>query len=150
MTTPPPPDQHTPEVPDAEPGEAPSAPATKRKRKWKRYLAIALLSPLLAFVLYTLMAYNWSYSNGYRSGFLRKFSRKGWLCKTWEGELALTTMPGVMPELWTFTVRNDSVAGTVNAALGKQVVLHYAEHRGLWSDCFGETQYFVDSVRLGQ
>jgi hypothetical protein len=111
---------------------------------------MAIITPLFLFVLYTIVAYNWSYSNGDRSGILRKFSRKGWLCKTWEGELAMTTVPGVMPELWAFTVRDDSVVSAINSAIGKQVVLHYGEHRGLWTSCFGETRYFVDSVRVIQ
>jgi len=139
MTTPPP--------ESSAPSEA--SPAGRPwKKRLRRYLLIGLVSPLIVFALYTVVVYNWSYSQGDRSGILRKFSRKGWLCKTWEGELAMTSVPGVMPEMWAFTVRNDSVAGTVNAALGKNVVLHYGEHRGLWSDCFGETQYFVDSVRI--
>jgi len=143
MTTPPPESSMPPEA-----GTASPPPGRSWKQRFKRYLLIGLVSPLIVFALYTVVVYNWSYSQGDRSGILRKFSRKGWLCKTWEGELAMTSVPGVMPEMWAFTVRNDSVAGTVNAALGKNVVLHYGEHRGLWSSCFGETQYFVDSVRI--
>lgn len=139
-------------APDGAPGpDTPAAEATPKKSRWRRlkfYLWMALLTPVLLFVLYTVLAYNWSYSAGDRSGILRKFSSKGWLCKTWEGEVAMTTVPGVMPELWAFTVRNDSVASRVNAAIGRQVVLHYGEHRGLWTNCFGETKYFVDSVRV--
>ncbi len=135
-----------PDPPPAPAAEA--APKRSRWRRWKLYLTMALFTPVLLFVLYTVLAYNWSYSSGDRSGILRKFSSKGWLCKTWEGELAMTTVPGVMPELWAFTVRDDSVASRVNAAIGRQVVLHYGEHRGLWTNCFGETRYFVDSVRV--
>ena len=142
MTTPP---DNPPEGPESSAAEA--APLKKRRR-WKLYLWLALLTPILLFVLYTVLAYNWSYSAGDRSGILRKFSQKGWMCKTWEGELAMTTVPGVMPEPWAFTVRDDPTAQKVLAAIGKQVVLHYNEHRGLWSDCFGETVYFVDSVRV--
>ena len=128
--------------------EVPAAAPPPKKRRWKLYLWIALLTPVLLFVLYTVTAYNWSYSSGDRSGILRKFSEKGWLCKTWEGELAMTTVPGVMPEPWAFTVRDDATARKILAAIGKQVVIHYEEHRGLWSDCFGETVYFADSVRV--
>ena len=148
MTTPP--MDRDPSEPTPAEAETTPPPPARKKRKWKRYLAIALLSPLLALVLYTVLMYNWAYSEGDRSGILRKFSRKGWLCKTWEGELAMTTVPGVMPEAWLFTVRNDSVARQVNSALGKNVVLHYSEHYGLWTRCFGETRYFVDSVRVVQ
>lgn len=135
---------------DAAPETPATPPKTGRRRSWKFYLRVAILTPLFLFVLYTIVAYNWSYSNGDRSGILRKFSKKGWLCKTWEGELAMTTVPGVMPELWAFTVRDDSVVTHINGALGKQVVVHYGEHRGLWTNCFGETRYFVDSVRIIQ
>jgi len=121
-----------------------------KRRRWKRWVVLVLAIPVVLLLAYTLFAYNWSYSAGDRSGILRKFSRKGWLCKTWEGELAMTTVPGVMPEPWAFTVRDDGMANDVNAMIGKQVVLHYKEHRGLWSDCFGDTQYFVDSVRVLQ
>ena len=72
---------------------------------------------LLLFIAYTLVVYNWAYSSGERGGILRKFSRKGWVCKTYEGELAMTTVPGVMPEQWNFTVRDDSVAARVTAVL---------------------------------
>ena len=116
--------------PDAAPESDPTAvappPETPRKRRrWKLYLCLGLLTPVLLFVLYTVFAYNWSYSDGDRSGILRKFSRKGWLCKTWEGELATTTVPGVMPELWTFTVRSNENAAKVYAAFWRQFVLLY-------------------------
>ena len=130
-------------------GEATAEPPKKRRR-WKLYLWLVLAAPLVLFVLYTVVAYNFSYSTGDRSGILRKFSEKGWMCKTWEGELAMTTVPGVMPEPWLFTVRDDATAQKILSSIGQQVVLHYEEHRGLWSDCFGETDYFVDSVRVLQ
>ena len=94
------------------------------------------------------MALSWSYSEGDRAGILQKFSNKGWVCKTWEGELAMTTVPGVAPTLWTFTVRDDAVAKKVLEGLGQRVVLQYAEHRGVPTTCFGETAYYVDSVRV--
>jgi hypothetical protein len=105
-------------------------------------LVVLLIAGYCAFVL------NWSYSEGERSGVLQKFSKKGWLIKTWEGELAMTTVPGVAPVIWNFTVRDDAAAQQVSAGLGKPVVVHYSEHRGLPGTLFGETQYFVDSVRL--
>ena len=138
----------TPSDTPPEAAEAPEGSSPAKKRRWKLYLWLVLSAPVLLFILYTVVAYNWSYSSGDRSGILRKFSQKGWLCKTWEGELAMTTVPGVMPEPWSFTVRDPADAQKVLAAIGKQVVVHYEEHRGLWSDCFGETDYFVDSVRV--
>ena len=107
-----------------------------------------IVIPALLFSIYVGMALSWSYSEGDRAGILQKFSRKGWLCKTWEGELAMTTVPGVAPTLWTFTVRDDAVAKKVLEGLGQRVVLQYAEHRGVPTSCFGETAYYVDSVRV--
>jgi len=124
------------------------APSTPRRRgKLLAILAGIVLLPVVAFALYLFVALNWSYSDGERAGVLQKFSRKGWVCKTWEGELAMTTVPGVAPELWEFTVRDDDVARHVNAALGKRVTLHYREHPGVPTTCFGQTPYYVDALR---
>jgi hypothetical protein len=121
-------------------------PFRRRARLLAILAGIALL-PVVGFALYTLVALTWSYSDGERAGVLQKFSRKGWVCKTWEGELAMTTVPGVAPELWQFTVRDDAVARDVNAALGKRVTLHYREHPGVPTSCFGQTPYYVDALR---
>ena len=102
--------------------------------------------PVLLFTLYAGVVLHWSYSNGYRAGILQKFSEKGWVCKTWEGELAMTTVPGVAPTLWTFSVRDAAVAGRMDGMVGGHVKLHYTEHRGVPTKCFGDTQYYVDSV----
>jgi len=104
--------------------------------------------PIVGFIVYSYIAINVSYSDGDRSGILQKFSRKGWICKTYEGELAMSYAPGLAPTVWDFSVRDDAVAAKVNEALGKKVVLHYTEHRGVPTECFGETPYFVDDVRL--
>ena len=93
------------------------------------------------------LALNWTYSDGERAGYVQKFSRKGWLCKTWEGELAMVSLPGTAPEIWQFTVRDAAIASQVDGAMGARVVLHYEEHRGLPTSCFGETNYFVTKVR---
>ena len=89
-----------------------------------------------------------SYSDGDRVGYLQKLSRKGWLCKTFEGELAMTTVPGVAPTLWDFTVWDDDVAKKLDGQMGKRVVLHYKEVRHLPTTCFGETTYFVDRADI--
>ena len=102
--------------------------------------------PVLLFTLYAGVVLHWSYSNGFRAGILQKFSEKGWVCKTWEGELAMTTVPGVAPTLWTFSVRDAAVAGRINGMVGGHVKLHYTEHRGVPTSCFGDTQYYADSV----
>jgi hypothetical protein len=103
------------------------------------------------FALYVTVALNWSYSAGERAGFLQKISDKGWICKTWEGELSLVALPGAAPEKFLFTVRNAEVAKQVNAAVGKRVALTYEQHKGLPTSCFGETDYFVIAVKdIGQ
>jgi len=110
-------------------------------------LTILLVSAIALFSLYVYMALNWSYSSGERAGFLQKVSHKGWICKTWEGELSLVAMPGSAPEKFLFTVRDEAVAQKVSAAAGKRVTLNYEQHKGLPSSCFGDTDYFVVDVK---
>jgi len=86
---------------------------------------------------------NWNYSEGERAGYVQKLSKKGWICKTWEGELALVTMPGAIPEKFLFTVPDDDTASLINAMAGRRVVLKYEQHKFIPSSCFGETEYFV-------
>ena len=107
----------------------------------------ACLLAALLFVAYVALALNWSYSEGERAGFLQKLSSKGWVCKTWEGELSLVAIPGTSPEKFLFTVRNAEVVGQLNALMGKRVALDYEQHKGLPSSCWGETEYFVTGVR---
>jgi hypothetical protein len=116
-------------------------------RKQKFIIAGAILVPVMVFGLYTWAALTWSYSRGERAGYVQKFSRKGWVCKTWEGELALVSIPGTMSEKFYFTVRDDSVAAHVNETMGKRVALVYHQHMGVPTRCFGDTQYFVVGVR---
>lgn len=101
---------------------------------------------ILGFAGYTELVLHWSYSEGERVGVLQKLSKKGWLCKTDEGELALYIVGGVAPQIWSFTVRDEEVMKQLSAKLGQRVRLHYSEHRGLPSSCFGDTNYFADSV----
>lgn len=107
---------------------------------WLLLVAVVLLG------LWTWFALSWSYGEGERAGTLQKFSHKGWLCKTHEGELALYVVGGVAPEIWYFTVRDESVVDAVRAAIGQRVMLHYTEHRLVPTSCFAETRYFVDRV----
>ncbi|MEZ4412807.1 MAG: hypothetical protein R2910_07490 [Gemmatimonadales bacterium] len=129
-----------------EPAPAPSHRGLKRKTKL--VLVGILLAPIALFALYTWSTLTWSYSEGERAGILQKFSQKGWICKTYEGELAMTSVPGVMPIIWDFSVRDDAVAKQMRDAIGKHVALHYTEHRGVPGTCFAETNYFVDSVTV--
>lgn len=97
---------------------------------------------------YLLLVLNWNYSVGERAGWVQKFSNKGWICKTWEGELSMVAMPGSMPEKFTFTVWDDQVAESLNRSMGKRVALHYEQKVGLPTSCFGDTRYFVTKVTL--
>jgi hypothetical protein len=122
--------------------------ARPRARRGCGKPAILLLLVLIAgFALYVWVALSYSYSAGERAGFVQKFSKKGWICKTWEGELAMVNLPGAMPQIFQFSVRDDAVADRINQTLGKQVALTYEQHVGVPTSCFGETQYFVTDVR---
>lgn len=118
----------------------------------QRSIAI-LLSLIVALVvvfgLYTWFTLTWSYSEGTRAGYLQKFSKKGWLCKTWEGELLLSSMPGAIPERFSFTVRDDSLVQKLDSTMGQRVEISYEQHRGVPTSCFGETGYYVTGVNIG-
>ena len=101
-----------------------------------------------ARAIWTWIALSWTYSEGDRAGYVQKFSKKGWLCKTWEGELAMVSMPGTNPEKFYFTVRDNNVAQHINESLGKRVALTYQQHKGVPTTCFGETEYFVVAVKV--
>ena len=105
---------------------------------------VVILVAALAWVWMTL---TWSYSEGERAGYVQKLSRKGWLCKTWEGEIAMVTMPGAIPDRFEFSVRDEAVATKINAMAGQRVVLSYAQHKFVPTTCFGETEYFVTDAR---
>jgi len=128
-----------------------SAPATASRpagRRIKTTLALLLLAAAAAAGLYTWAALTWNYSEGERAGLLQKFSRKGWVCKTYEGELALYVVAGVAPEIWRFSVRDPALARELSKVVGQRVQLHYSEHRGVPTECFGETGYYVDRINM--
>ncbi len=108
----------------------------------------ALVAAALLFALYAWITLNISYSEGERAGFLQKFSKRGWICKTWEGEIMLTTLPGAVPEKFQFSVRDEAVAKQFLAATGKRVLISYAQHKGVPSECFGETEYYAEKVQI--
>lgn len=115
-----------------------------RAMKW-------LLVPLVLvalLVMYFFLALKWSYSDGERAGWVQQLSRKGWVCKTWEGELALVSLPGSTPEKFRFTIWDEATAEKVNLVMGKRVALHYEQKVGLPGSCFGETRYYVTGVRV--
>jgi hypothetical protein len=117
------------------------------KSKILRLLTITLVILALLAAAWLWLTLNWSYSDGERAGYVQKFSNKGWLCKTWEGEIAMVTMPGAIPEKFEFTVRDDAMAQKINGLAGKRVVLSYKQHKFIPSTCFGETEYFINDVR---
>ncbi|BBJ23912.1 6-phosphogluconate dehydrogenase [Candidatus Nitrotoga sp. AM1P] len=108
-------------------------------------IVAAILFALCA--LYLWFAFTWSYSTGERAGYVQKFSKTGWVCKTWEGELSMMSLPGQVPEKFHFTVRNNTVADKINQSLGKQIALNYDQYKGLPTSCFGNTEFFVSNVK---
>lgn len=130
--------------------DAPRAPAPRLGR-WRKGLIIggiaAIVTPVLVIGAWTAITLSYTYSTGYRAGYVQKISKKGWVCQTWEGELQMVNLPGAAPERWSFTVRDDIVAASVQSSIGHRVALEYEEHRGVPSSCFGETAYFVIGVR---
>ena len=115
-----------------------------------KYLLGLMLFALCLLAFYTWGSLTWVYSSGERAGYVQKFSNKGYLCKTWEGELILVSMPGTQAEKFQFTVRYDNVAKKINASMGKRVKIDYKEHKGIPSTCFGETAYFVENIQVLQ
>ena len=133
-----------------ETAETPTTPDPARTHKKRNKALIALVAILLLPVVVTSLwiwtTLSYTYAAGERAGFIQKISKKGWLCKTWEGELAMANLPGTMPQIFSFTVRSDSVAHMIEQNAGKQVSLTYEQHRGVPTTCFGETEYFVTGV----
>ena len=123
----------------------------RRSRRWAVRILIGVL--VLGVVVggaWTWFTLSWSYSEGERAGILQKFSRKGWLCKTYEGELTLYIVGGVAPEIWYFSTRDPELARQLSANVGRQMRELYSEHRGVPTNCFAETPYFADSFTLVQ
>ena len=125
-----------------------TSPRRKRKLWPWAVLGGLILVPLAVFAVWAAVTLNYEYSTGERAGYVQKLSKKGWICKTWEGELAMANLPGTMPQIFTFSVRSDSVATLIQRNIGKRVAITYDEHRGVPTRCFGETPYFVTDVKL--
>ena len=113
-----------------------------------RFILLPLLLVTLLAAGYVWAVMTWSYSSGERAGWVQKLSSKGWVCKTWEGELSMVAMPGAMPEKFLFTVHDDAIADKINQAMGKRVSLTYEQHVGIPGSCFGDTQYFITAVKV--
>lgn len=120
-----------------------------RRRHWRLIsVFLVVLIPVLLFTGWALITLNYTYSRGERAGYAQKLSKRGWLCKTWEGELAMVNLPGAMPEIFKFSVRNDSIARVIENNLGKRVSLSYEQHKGVPTSCFAETEYYITNVRI--
>ena len=130
------------------PTAADAGPPPRRHRSFTSYLVWSLIAALVLVTLYTLFMLWWSYAEGERAGVLQKFSRRGWICKTHEGELAMYVVGGVAPQIWHFSARDKAVADQLHQAVGHQVRLHYTEHPGLPTSCFAETGYFVEHFEI--
>ena len=113
-----------------------------------KILVAVILAAVVLLAGMTWLTLHWTYSDGERAGYVQKFSRKGWLCKTWEGEIAMVTMPGTVSEKFYFTVPDDAVASQINTSIGKRVTLHYEQHKWIPFSCFGDTEFFVTGVRV--
>ena len=119
-----------------------------RRHRWALIFIGVLASAVGGVVLWTLATLKFSYSSGDRIGYVQKLSHRGWLCRTWEGELAMTPVPGAVPQIFTFTVPDPAVAKRLTDFEGKKVALHYEEKKGIPSSCFGDTRYFITDVRV--
>jgi len=122
----------------------------KKKSHWFLWFMGFLLVLTAVLALYIWLALTWSFSQGERVGYIQKLSKTGWVCKTWEGEMAMVTMPGAIPDKFLFSIRNDKVADRINKLAGKRVALIYEQHKGLPTSCFGDTEYFIVDVRAVQ
>ena len=122
-------------------------PVGEKRRRFGRVAITIIAILILVPVLWTWFSLSWAYSEGERAGVLQKFSKKGWLCKTYEGELAQYVVGGVAPQIWHFSTRDEELAKALSQAVGEQVRLHYTEHRFVPTNCFAETPYFAQSFQ---
>jgi hypothetical protein len=138
------------EAADRNPVAAPVAPRRSfLRRHWLASTLLLLLGlPMLGMSIWAGVALNWSYSSGKRAGYVQKISRKGWLCKTWEGTLYTDIARGFRSDSFPFTVRNDSIAHVIEKLSGKRVAVEYQQHVGVPTSCFGDTEYFVTGVEV--
>ncbi len=129
--------------------EVPNSTGRRRSpRRAGRWFIVLLLLLMVGGGLWTWLTLSWAYSDGERAGVLQKFSRKGWVCKTREGEIAQYIVAGISPQIWQFSVRDEGVAAQLDKAVGHRVQVHFTEHPGVPSSCFADTRYYVDRVTV--
>jgi hypothetical protein len=117
------------------------------RRRWPWILLGVVLTPVLLLAAWTAIALSYTYSEaGHRAGYIQKLSHRGWICKTWEGELAMVNIPGAAQERFPFTVRSDSLARVMSKMMGSRVSITYEQHKGVPTSCFGDTEYYVIGV----
>lgn len=117
-------------------------------KKVLKITVLLIVGLVFIFAGYVMIALNWSYSKGERIGYIQKFSEKGWLCKTWEGELQMLPVPGAVPEKFSFSVRDKAVIAKINSSSGKKISLYYEQHKGIPTNCFGESEYFAADIKV--
>jgi len=124
--------------------------AGKGSRTVRKVLGVIVLVIALGFAGWAWVSLHWVYADGERAGYVQKFSRRGFVCKTWEGQMAMVTMPGTVSDKFDFTVREDAVAQKINANIGRRLALHYEQHKWIPNSCFGDTEYFVTAVTVAE
>ncbi len=129
-------------------------PKSRFVKKLKRYLYIFLLILFIIAGAYVYWKYSFTYSEGFRAGELQKFSHKGTIFKTYEGEMVLSSIQSaksvaIASEKFLFSVTDKRIAAKLDSLQGNFVTVHYTEKNGTlpWR---GESKYLVDSVRLSR
>jgi hypothetical protein len=118
----------------------------------RKFVGIFSLVVILLLAGFVYWKYFFTYSSGYRSGLLQKFSHKGTIFKTYEGEMILSsirssTNTALASEKFLFSVADKTVAAKMEQLQGRMVTVHYSNKNGTlpWR---GDTPYIVDSVRV--
>jgi len=119
---------------------------TKKVFRWTMYILAILL---ISFVYFK---YFFTYSEGYRAGLLQKFSNKGLIFKTYEGELILSSVSStsnvaIASEKFQFSVLKKDISPMFDTLQGRNVIVHYYEKKGTvpWR---GDSRYIVDSIAV--